>query len=284
MNKTAIICRGGGMRSAHGAGFLYALATQLHMPYPDMVVGSSGNAANLLYYATGKEEQCESMKRIWTELLSTPKFISHIRIRRFMNIDYLVDTVFKEEAPLDTNALCTSLIEYYIAVVDACSGSVRFIERKDYVDSFELLRATKALPFFYGKTVALLKGVFLDGAVGQPLQSQIDFALSRGATKILFIDNSTPRTVVGKVLLFLYALTTPKKFRNVVIKDILTKRACSVPDSVDFLHVRREQLPASAICRNRHKLQATFDQGVRDALELEQKLKVLFRKSIEQTL
>jgi predicted patatin/cPLA2 family phospholipase len=284
MSKTAMVCRGGGMRSAHGAGFLYALATQLHISYPDMVVGSSGNAANLLYFATEKEEQCDAMKRIWTELLSTPEFISRTRIKQIMNVDYLVDTVFRKEAPFDTKALEKSGVQYYISIVDARDGSARFVTGNDHVDPFELLRTTTALPVFYGKTVSLLGGVFLDGAVGQPLQSQIDFALRMGATKILFIDNSTPRTLVGKALLWLYALTTPKKFRRVVIKDILTKRTCSVPDSVDFLHVRREQLPASAICRNRNKLQSTFDQGVRDALELEQELKVLFRKTTDQAL
>src|SRR3989338_10270539 len=113
---TAIVCSGGGMRSAHGAGFLYALATQLGLTAPDVMVGSSGDAGNVLYFSAG---QYESLKRIWTELLSTPKFISPLRFWRVMDINYLVDTVFKEQERLDTDALGLSAIRWFVSIEDS---------------------------------------------------------------------------------------------------------------------------------------------------------------------
>ena len=49
--KTAIVCLGGGMRSAYGAGFLYVLGKDLALK-PDLVVGSSGDVPNLFYFLT----------------------------------------------------------------------------------------------------------------------------------------------------------------------------------------------------------------------------------------
>ena len=93
VGKTAIICAGGGMRSAHGGGFLYALGTQLNIR-PDIIVASSGNAGNAIYFCA---EQFDDLKNIWLERLSTSKFISFLRPFRVMDIDYLVDEVFKKQ-------------------------------------------------------------------------------------------------------------------------------------------------------------------------------------------
>ena len=41
------------MRSAHGAGFLYALAMRLGITAPDVMVGSSDDAGNVPYFSAG---------------------------------------------------------------------------------------------------------------------------------------------------------------------------------------------------------------------------------------
>ncbi|MES2225437.1 MAG: patatin-like phospholipase family protein [Patescibacteria group bacterium] len=264
------------MRCAHGAGFLYALGTHLNITTPDMVVGSSGNAGNLLYYATRKQQQYDEALRVWTELLCTPKFISYLRFRRDMDIDYLIDTVFREQAPFDTASLQDSPIEYYISVVDAEDGTIRFISRKDDVDPFEILRATMALPLLYGKTVPLLGRKYLDGTVGESLQSQVDFALSKGATKILFIDNSSSRPMFIRLLVRLYALWCPKGLREALVRDTWTDRSLIVPTGVDLLYVSRKKLPTTLASRDRKKLRETFDDGVADAVRLKKELAALF--------
>ncbi len=266
------------MRSAHGAGFLYALATKLHITNPDMVIGSSGNAANLLYYATQKEEQCEAMKRIWTELLSTLKFISKSRIWRMMDIDYLIDSVFKKQAVFDVDALQKSSIEYHIAIVDAYYGKPRFINKHDGIDPFELLRATKALPFFYGKKVMLQGKEYIDGAVGHTVQEHIDFAVQRGATRVLVIDDSSRKSPKVKLKLWLYALCTPSGLRKRITAAIFKEPTHTVPEGVRLVYVQKNTLPTSVLGRDRAKLRETFEAGVSDAISMALELKLLFGK------
>src|ERR1700690_2672994 len=116
-HTTAIVCSGGGMRSAHGAGFLCALGTMLNITSPDVIVGTSGNAANSFYFIAG---QYDFLKAAWTGgNLSTSKFISLLRPTRVIDIDYLIDIVFKKELPLDTEALAHSPIEYYVPLTNA---------------------------------------------------------------------------------------------------------------------------------------------------------------------
>jgi predicted patatin/cPLA2 family phospholipase len=277
-DKTAIICRGGGMRSAHGAGFLYTLATQLKIQSPDMIIGSSGNTGNVLGYATQKQDQYDLLKEIWTEHISTSKFISFSRPTCVMNIDYLVDTIFKGNGMLREGALESSPVEYYISIVDAVTGKARFIDRSNNVDRFELMRASKALPILYGKTVRILGKDYIDGAVGQTTQSQIDFAIGKGATRILFIDDSSKRTLFLNCITFFYALTDTKELRTKVLADLFTKRTHTVPEGVELLYVHRDKMPAAIMTRDKKQLTQTFECGVQDACELSGPLRSLFSK------
>ncbi len=278
MSKIAIIGIGGGMRSSHGAGFLYALATELQVTNPDIVIGSSGNSANLLYYATQRKDQCEAMKKIWTELLSTPKFISFLRFWRIMDIDYLIDTVFKKEAKLNVEALQNSAIEYYISVVNAKDGSVRYIKKEDKIDTFEILRTTKALPFFYDKKISMPWGRYLDGAVGNTTQDHVDYAVMMGADRILLIDNSSVESFLWKVLVGLYALFTPHKLRKKIFRKVLTKSTYKTPEGVNIVYIHKNDLPVRIASKGKDKLRNSFELGIQDALNNELQLRVLFSK------
>jgi len=276
MHKTAIIGIGGGMKSSHGAGFLYALSTELLITTPDIVVGSSGNAANLLYYSAQKKEQCEAMKIIWTELLSTTKFISFLRFWRIMNIDYLIDTVFKREAKLDVDALKNSTIQYFIAVVDRNDGSVRYINKNDQIDTFEMLRTTKALPFFYNKSISLPWGKCIDGAVGNTTQDHLNFAIEMGANRILIIDDSSGNSFFWKVLVCTYTLFVSPKLRRKIFRKVLTKPTYVAPEGVKVLYVNRNNLPVRIASRVKGKLMNSFKLGMQDALNHELELRTLF--------
>jgi predicted patatin/cPLA2 family phospholipase len=264
------------MRSAHGAGFLYALGTQLKIKNPDMVIGSSGNTANVLCYATQRKHQYDCLKEVWTECLSTPDFISYTRLACIMNVDYLVDTVFKKKNLLHHGDLESSSIEYYISIVDAVTGNARFIEKRDEVDPYELMRASKALPILYRKTVLIMGREYIDGAIGQTPQGQIDFAIEKGATRILFIDDSSKRTLFLKIVTFLYAFFVSKELRHKVLSDLFTQRTHIVPEGIELLYIHRDILPAAIITRNKRKLTQTFEYGVQDALSLETQIRSLF--------
>ncbi|MBV9349242.1 MAG: hypothetical protein JO026_00660, partial [Patescibacteria group bacterium] len=268
---TAIVCAGGGMRSAHGAGFLYGVTAKLGIRNPEIVLGSSGNAANVLYVATEIPEQYEAMRRIWTERLSTPRFISYKRLRRIIDIDYLIDAVFKEQEPLDIQALGASPIRYFIPVTNARSGETKYIGREDKIDPFEMLRASKALPFFYGKKVPLPWGMFIDGELGPTLEDHLRFTIEKGAKKILVVDSGSEGTKAGALRKFLYELfawTKPTGLRHAILRDTRTESVCLTSEHATLLCVQPRHLSAGMLTRDNKKIRDTFDAGVHDALSM----------------
>jgi len=82
-HKTAIIMSGGGMSCSYGAGSLLALVEKYNFKTPDIVIAGSGNAGTLSYFVTG---QYASIKNIWSNLLSTKKFINPLKISRVIDI------------------------------------------------------------------------------------------------------------------------------------------------------------------------------------------------------
>ncbi len=143
------------MRSAHGGGFLYALGAKLGITAPDIMVGSSGDAANIAYFSTG---QYENIKRIWENELSTHRFISPLRFWRLMDIGYLVDTVFRQREPLDVPKLRSSAIRWFVPITDFETGLTRYVSAEDNMDVFEMLRASAAIPILFGKKFSYKAG------------------------------------------------------------------------------------------------------------------------------
>src|SRR3989344_2650141 len=130
VGKAAIVLEGGALRSAHGGGFLHALHTELGIA-PDMVIGSSADGGNAIYYSAGQTEQ---LKRIWTVHLSTWRFIALWRFWRVINVDYLVDVVLKKYEPLDLARAKGDPIAWFASVTDFDSGSYRYISARDGLD------------------------------------------------------------------------------------------------------------------------------------------------------
>jgi len=270
---TAIVCSGGGMRSAHGAGFLYALATQLGLTAPDVMVGSSGDAGNVLYFSAG---QYESLKRIWTELLSTPKFISPLRFWRVMDINYLVDKVFKEQERLDTNVLNRTSIRWFVSMEEYDTGRTRYVSAADALDPFEVLRATTALPIFFGAKVPISGKRYMDGELGPVLQDHVTQALRQGVKRILVLNHTASPTIVMRAVLKGYAAHTPQGMHDAIIRDISTSVFAMKAPGAHVIAVTPRNLPAGLLTRDQKKLQKTFDQGVQDALSIEKELRELF--------
>lgn len=271
--KTAIVMVGGGMRSGHGAGFLYALGTKLGITHPDMIVASSGNACNSLYFATG---QYEFLKEAWTRALSSPKFISFARPWRIMDIDYLVDGIFRQQLPLNVEALRATSIEYYVPLTDAETGKTVYLGKEQASDPFALLRAAAAIPIAFGKAEPVAGRLYIDGEVGPVLQDHINFAIARGATRILAIDNGTPRGKIYDLIIEGYERIAPVGIRHAFDRELSHSSVCLISDKASIMCVQPTTLPATTLTRDPHKLLATFNTGIQDALKLSLDLQNLF--------
>lgn len=165
--KIAIVLSGGGMTCVYQVGVLQALREKFAVA-PDIIVGSSGSAGTVAYFAT---EQFETIKHIWLDLLSTNKFISLWRIWKIMDIDYLIDVIFKKEALLDVLKLTKTKAKYFIAATNSETGRVRWFTNGAEQYIFEILRASKAMPVAYNKRVgigghSMLMGILVQHLVG----------------------------------------------------------------------------------------------------------------------
>lgn len=273
---TAIVCSGGGMRSPHGGGFLYALATQLGITAPDIMIGSSGGAGNVFYFSAG---QYEGIKRIWTQLLSTPRFISPLRFWRMMDINYFIDTVCKNQEPLDIPKLSSSAINWFVPIEEYDTGRTHYVSAKDALDPFEVLRATTALPVFFGGKIQIAGNRYIDGELGAILQDHVTQALRQGAKRILVLTDKEPWDSVSRALLNGYATHVPKGMHDAIIRDVSTDVYKMTAPGATVIAISRIELPAGPLTRNQEKLQKTFEQGVADALSIEKELRNLFSAS-----
>src|SRR3989344_4174706 len=215
--KTAIVMAGGAMRSAHGAGFLFALRNELKLKEPDMMIGSSGDAGNVLYYCA---DQFEEMKRVWIDLLTTTKFISMKRFWRIMDVDYLADECFSKLEPLDLARVRASPIQWFIPLTNYDTGITRYVSAKDQLNTLEVLRAAKAIPLVYGKRVSITNSRYIDGELGPTLEDHARFAVARGADRLLVLRHNSIWSLVSKTYGRLFASTVSEGLRRSIIHDM----------------------------------------------------------------
>jgi predicted patatin/cPLA2 family phospholipase len=277
-DKTAIICLGGGMRSAHGAGFLYALATVLDITDPDIIIGTSGNSGNVLYYVS---KQYDSAVHVWCGgMLSTWKFITFLRPWKILNVDYLVDTIFKQREPLNTEALHTTHIDWYVPATDTQTGKPRYFGKADKLDAYELLRAAAAIPIFYRRRIVVFGKTYFDGELGPTVADHVHQAIERGATKILVINDTSPKGALSSLEMHVYAAMQSPHLREAIVRDIDEVSACITSDKATVLCVSTSTLPVGILTRSRKKLIAAFDAGMQNALAMEQELRTLFHTPV----
>lgn len=262
------------MKSAHGAGFLHTLATKFGITTPDIMIGSSGDAGNLAYFSSG---QYEGMKRVWTQLLSTPKYISFLRPWRVVDVDYLIDTVFKKQEVLDVEKIQNSTIHWFIPMSDFDTGYTQYVNAKDKLDLFEVLRATMAIPLAFGRKIPISGKRYIDGEFGPTLQDHVTHALHHGAKRILLLNHTSPWNFISRSVFKGYATHIPQGMHDALIRDISTNVFQMTAPGATVIAVAPQNLPAWNLTRDQKRLQATFDQGVADALSIEKELRELFR-------
>lgn len=79
-----------------------------------------------------------------------------------MDINYLVDVIFKEIEPLDTEALQASSTKLIIAATRKSDGQAVFFDDWLRFNIFEILRATKSIPFICNRGVMIEQELYWD--------------------------------------------------------------------------------------------------------------------------
>ncbi|RJP24250.1 MAG: hypothetical protein C4520_04410 [Candidatus Abyssobacteria bacterium SURF_5] len=280
-HRTCIVAEGGGLRSSYVVGVIKALIENFHITSVDIAVATSGSAGTLTYYVT---RQFDSIINIWTNLLSTWKFLSFRNIflgNPLLNIDYLIDVVFKQQDRLNVEALKSQVTELFIPVTNYRTGEAEYFSNHDDVDFFEVLRATKAAEISYGRPVRIAGQDYVDGALSVPIG--IKKALDAGATDMIVISPNPKgfirsRSFLERLATGLFARNFPKGLRQTIerlpetyngILDII-KREMKIQERNIVLIQPESRISAGTLDNSRENLMITISQGYCDACHCEE--------------
>lgn len=260
----AIVTNGGGMKCAYSAGVLYALARDYNLKDPEMLIGSSGSSGSLAYYLAG---QYEDIKTIWTELLTSKKFVNIRRVWRIMDIDYLIDGIFKKQAPLNSENINNSETKLFIAATEYKTGQSYFFLNSPENNIFESLRASKAVPIAFNKKVNIRETAYIDGTISSPILVNIKKAISEGANNLIVICDYTDLSLFTKIYWRIYSIFVNKNIAK-VLKNYLSQKEIRSEDfkSINMVIVRpSRKLKITPLDNKKEHLEEAFDLGVQDA-------------------
>ena len=186
--KVALVVQGGGMRGVYSMGCLAELESRGLSDAFDVVVGASAGAINGAYFLAG---QANEAVRIYVDLLSSRRFVNPLRIWKIVNIDYYVDVVLKDLAPLNVPAIFASPTRLDVVLTDAETAEAVIVSNRDTTYDFkEVLRATAALPSLYNRRVLVGDRLYVDGGVADSIP--LVYAADSGSSEILAVTTRAP--------------------------------------------------------------------------------------------
>ena len=171
----SIVEQGGAASAAYGVGVLKALHQHYGLRNVDYGAGDSAGATNIAFYLA---DQVDGMIKIWTENISTKDFLDKKRFlpwiffnsRPGMDLDYLVDDVFRKLVPLDVEKVKASPAKLFVPLTDAVTGNAVYFDNKmENVDFLQVLKAAMSMPIAYNKLVDVNGHPYFDGGTSAPV-------------------------------------------------------------------------------------------------------------------
>lgn len=203
----ALVVQGGGMRGVYSMAVLSALEKLGFSEKFDYVVGSSSGAINGAYFIA---KQAKKGVGIYTNELSVSDFISFLRFKKIVDIDFLIDLVVKNTIKLPVKYVNDAPTELEIVLTNIKTIEAEYLSTKnDTFDLYESLRATTALPVLYDKEVQILGKSYIDGGVSDYVP--LNRAIKKGYKKIVVVLTSEFKRRKNKVGLIRYLAFINKK-------------------------------------------------------------------------
>lgn len=246
------------MTCSFSVGVINALVREYGVTNPDLVIAASGSSGTMAYYIAG---QFDSITNIWTNLLPSKKFINNLRFWKIIDIDYLIDEVFKKQDPLDIEKVNTSRIQFLIPATDVETGEVKYFSNRGGNDLFEAMRAAKAMPLAFNKKVRIQGRDYCDSPLASAVQTHIAKVIELGATRILVIENAPLDwlTKLGFRFWFMFRNRVFKK--NYRLLEIKSKNT-AVTEYVSLVHIAPQgKLNITTLNNNQSLLKGSIEAG-----------------------
>jgi len=212
--KLAMIIEGGCIRGSLAYGVLKRLdkiSDEFSVDQIGLMAGSSAGAANMVYALSGDLYKGD---HIWRNRISEGKFLnvgprSFARAdqnpeHKLLDIDYMVDEVFKKDTPIDLKKIAESGKEFYIPLLDVDTLELVYasntkktehngikiipIDLKNPDMIYDVLRAATAVPIVYDKAVEINGGRFIDGGLIELMP--LDIPIPEDAKEILIFTRT----------------------------------------------------------------------------------------------
>jgi predicted patatin/cPLA2 family phospholipase len=265
-----LILEGGGLRGIYTSGVLhFFMENEIYLPY---VIGVSMGACNGANYVS---RQPDRNRIVNTRFVNDPRYLSYFRLLfrgELFGMKFIFDTIPHVLVPFDFETFTKSPVVYITGVTDCLTGEALYYEKKDLGDDcFKILQASCSLPFM-AKPVCHRGRTLMDGGLSDsvPIRKSIDDGNKKNVlvlTRPQGYRKKRPHFMPVVNLRYgkLKGLCRAIANRHVIYNETM--------DLIDELEKKDEVFvirPASTLRvgraeRNKEKLYAAYDQGVRDA-------------------
>lgn len=269
-----LVVQGGAMRTAYAAGALQEMELAGWTDRIALAGGSSAGALAMVAFMTGHAQRARD---VLLDVLPSRDFIDPRRIKRIIDVDYLL-RVFEEQIAPDFRSKLATGAPTFAAVTVVSTGAPKSVQlngplRPD--DPYEVLRASMAIPVLYPHTVQLSVGECVDGGVSAAI-SLVD--MLNFAPDILVVIATLPLDASDslkwweRVAVRLMPSVPPLVRAQVLAPNPLNRLNANILRSTQFGKTRIVLISPSdpnrlvdKTCRDRWLLEQCSEMGMSDA-------------------
>ncbi|HJJ38745.1 MAG TPA: patatin family protein [Methanocorpusculum sp.] len=277
LNDAALIFEGGGMRGAYTAGVIDALIEN-DMEFTSCYGVSSGACHATTYLS----KQFGRARRIIVNYAHDKRYFSVrslFKTGNMFGIEFIFKTLTHELEPYDFETAKNNPAKFYVGVINVKTAESEYLQIRDVDEEYMKLAATMALPII-SKKVKLNGKKYLDGGIVDSLPIKQAFAAGNKKVVLVLTQDATYRKKINKILplLWLWYLPYQKFVKQIATRHIrynkaLEEIAAAEKAGTAFLIRPKKPVGVGRLEFNQDKIEALYQDGYRDGLELMPKLK-----------
>lgn len=277
LNDAAIIFEGGGMRGAYTAGVIDALIEN-DMEFTSCYGVSSGACHATTYLS----KQFGRARKIIVNYAHDKRYFSLrslFKTGNMFGIEFIFKTLTHELEPYDFETARNNPAKFYVGVINVKTAESEYLLIRDPDEEYMKLAATMALPII-SKKVKLNGKKYLDGGIVDSLPIKQAFAAGNKKVVLVLTQDATYRKSINKILPLLWFWYLPyQKFvgkiatRHIRYNKALIDIAEAEKAGTAFVIRPKKPVEVGRLDFNPEKIEALYQDGYHDGLELMPKLK-----------
>jgi predicted patatin/cPLA2 family phospholipase len=263
--RIALVCMGGIFHGAYVGGVIKALLELYKLEEVDTIYATSSSSGTLAYYVS---KQFFQGIKIWQNYVSKKEFF-HLKLKKSLDLDYLVDNVMTKIIPLDTEAIKKSKTNFFISATQT-NGKKCLISTKNS-NILNVIKASMSIPIIFN-SVKINKKDYVDGTFCYPLPFNKEINQADIIIAILTKDPTEKQAEKKeqeqhKFLSFFLPKTLKKEFQNEVqVFDRELKKIKKLGKNKKVIMIYHpKKLPYSMINNSKEAMKDLIKIGFNDA-------------------